>query len=284
MFTATRLLRTALLAVALGCSTEEECTSTIGNCGAPQSGPSQTCGDRPPAESGVQLSIDLLPQPCSQWCWAAVSTVVGRYFGRPTSQCELASLKTGRSCCQYGSCVFDACDQPALGEELTTILSRHFGLHGRWLGSPIPEEDLRTELSNGRPVIVGFQGPFAGHVAVVTGFAPGTPTTYRVLDPWPAYGEISSITYSELRNGPMMPWTQTWLGLSPRQDGCVPSFDASCGCGSQDPGGGDPPAAEIREGLDEDFCEAHAYCPQTGQTVSCQATPYSTLTDNWSGP
>jgi hypothetical protein len=241
--------------------------------------PKATCGDRPSSEDGVSLDMKVVLQPCSQLCWAAVSTMIGRYFDRGVEQCELATVKTGGNCCAAASCLLDVCNQPALGSEITDVLARRLDLHGRWIARQLAPEELENELSNGRPVVVGFRGPFSGHVAVVAGFTPGAPTTYRVLDPWPEFGEMPAVTYQQLVAGPMMEWVETWFGLSPRFDGCNPDFDGWCGCGASS-----PKKTSTREGLSATQCEAAAYCPATGQTATCRATPYRDLTDSWSEP
>jgi hypothetical protein len=82
----------------------------------------------------------------------------------------------------------------------------------------------------GRPVIVGYRAPFAGHVAVVSGFTKtASGTVYHVVDPWPQFGAFDA-GYTTIAFGPggQMPWSDTWLGLSTAASACGPGFESCC--------------------------------------------------------
>lgn len=120
-------------------------------------------------EDGVDtvLRFPIQRQTQSQWCWAAVSASVSRYY-RPAStwtQCSIANAQWGRTdCC--GSGASGACNNPSvLQTALTTVghLDRQTGV----------QESLQTvenELVAGRPLCirVGWAGG-GGHFIVASG-------------------------------------------------------------------------------------------------------------------
>lgn len=204
--------------------------------------PAPYCGDRSIRPEGVLLQVMPIPQECQQWCWAAAITMVANYYQRPVSECQLATIRisnSGFQCCNFSACMFAPCDQPAQENEMSAILIAVVGLYGDYAMRPLTERELQTELSNGRPVIVGYRGPFSGHVAVIMGFSPANPdiglpfATYRVVDPWPAFG-VLDLAYMQIRMGPSpdggTPWNRSWYHMSPRRDHCNVLFDPSCGC------------------------------------------------------
>jgi hypothetical protein len=165
------------------------------------------------AGNGVQLPVPEYFQQCSEWCWAASITMVAEYFGRPVQECELASAKTGFACCNYAACGFDACNQAAQPGEIDVVLSR-LGVHGTFRQGALDEQSLANELDHGRPVIVGYVAPFAGHVAVISGYrVEAGGRVFHVVDPWPQFGAFDA-PWVTIAQGPNMPWSFTWSGLN----------------------------------------------------------------------
>lgn len=217
-----------------------DCGSAPGKPG-PGPGPNPGggyCGDRlSPDPGGVMLPVTPLAQYCQQWCWAATITMVANYYGIAAGECQLASYKAGFSqpvCCNYAACGYQPCNQPAPQPQMEYILGQTLGIHGSALDSGISETAVRTELSNGRPIIVGYLNSFAGHVVVVSGYGPSAygKATYHVIDP---YNGIFDVTYDQLAYGYMAGgvgwrWGYTLMHLSPRGDGCNLDFDPDCSC------------------------------------------------------
>jgi hypothetical protein len=78
--------------------------------------------------------------------------------------------------------------------------------------------------------MVGFEGPFNGHAAVVSGYFPGNPATYLLNDP---YFDQLRVTYDALLSGPMTggpatPWVETWVHMAPNTQGCNYAFNPKC--------------------------------------------------------
>lgn len=123
-------------------------------------GPNGYCGDHLPISlSRVYLPVPALPQQCQEWCWAATITMAAQYYGVAVDECTLASIKAGfqyPACCDYAACSYPACDQPAPQPQMEYMLGTVLHIHGYALGSAISEAQIKTEISNGRPIIVGY--------------------------------------------------------------------------------------------------------------------------------
>ena len=201
---------------AYGCQTSTQTTTT-----QQQTLP---CDNNNPNGVPVFLPVYYIQQECNELCWAAAIKMVGDYFGRYFQECEYASykfaLQSGMqyNCCYGPSACYDAyCNQPAQTYEMVAVLDSGIGLYGDFIqtGAGLPEQVIQAELDNDRPIIIGFQGPFNGHVAVLVGYTPGFPTTYTVYDPWPTFG-IVTVTYEQLLQGPnwSTPWVMSFYHLS----------------------------------------------------------------------
>ncbi len=198
------------------------------------------CGNRDIESEGIRLDIRWRRQECDNWCWAATIVMAADYYGHEVKECSLASLRLDNlfQCCVDPICGARPCDEPANYGEVAEMLQESSGLHSSFYPRPLTEDKLKLELSNGRPVIVGFNGVESSHAAIVAGFKPPEAGEisfiYFILDP--SLGPIS-LDYEALRQGPtseeFMPWVMTWKNISPRLDGCNERFDPLCGCASQ---------------------------------------------------
>lgn len=192
-------------------------TSPICTSGS-QNIPPLAC-DLNPSSTPVMLNIPYLQQECDELCWAGAIDMVAQYFGQPYQECNLASYKvfiqTGYeyNCCNYGACNDPYCNQSATADQMGAVLGNGLGIHGVLLDRPLTPPEIEAELDNGRPIIVGFMGPFSGHAAVITGYTPGAPVTYRIYDPWPTYGVVT-LDYQGLLAGPGSPWYYSFYEFS----------------------------------------------------------------------
>ncbi|MBI2098807.1 hypothetical protein HYT45_00105 [Candidatus Uhrbacteria bacterium] len=201
------------------------------------------CGDRPISSSGCILSIPPLRQECSEHCWATVLEMLGTYYGREARVCELAGIVRNhdrKSCCSLADICGNAlCNKPLTPEAIDDVLSSEFGLESRFAYRILLESELQTELSNGRPVIVGYAGREKSHVALITSFyfEPdrdfGAKAIYLVADPFNGFTQMD---YEQIIEGvgidEPMPWEESWWRISPREDGCNERYDPLCGCES----------------------------------------------------
>jgi hypothetical protein len=190
-----------------------------------------------PSTEGALLPIGPIGQQCPQWCWAAVISMIASAYGTVAAQCELASAKAGfnaPSCCNYAACAYPICDQPAPTFQMEQVLGSLLGIHGTSVQGKISESELRSEIANGRPVIVGYLNSFAGHVVLVTGFGPGPAGSapYHVVDPYYGVFDIpyAQLAYGYMGGGTSWTWGYTAYRLSPYANGCNFAWDPGCGC------------------------------------------------------
>ena len=194
------------------------------------------CGDRLalPA-SGVVLPITRLSQLCTEHCWSTALAMLSHYYKLPVSECGLASANAGfiePVCCLHGACSTPACDKPAAPDKIDEVIES-LGVYAARRNAPITGATLANEIANGRPVLIGYDDSFAGHLVLVRGVSGSwEDPRYDVLDPF--YGEFS-VSYAELRDGYVRgatpwSWSTTWYHLSPSPDGCNTNFDPTCGC------------------------------------------------------
>jgi hypothetical protein len=144
--------------------------------------------------------------------------VVG-YMSNPIPLCKPPTDKQwqtrgvhGYNCCSFQACATQ-CNQTATVQEMQWHLS-HEGMASILLNRKLTETELQLELTLNRPVIVGYLSSFFGHVVLVSGFIPGSPSKYRVIDPY--YG-VFEVTYDQLsskyKNGAAY-WGQTFYRFS----------------------------------------------------------------------
>lgn len=227
----------AIVAVSQGCTfSVHECGDAYCAPGEPSSCPSDCrpepapyCGDfRAPEPYGVYLGVTYRPAPCESWSWAASVSMIADYYGRGMSVCGYTSDLTGYECCDH-VCDGTACDASPRPEAISALMGGIVGIHGFEEGAPVSEGRLQTELSNGRPVMLGYFDRWTAHVVVVYGYhASYGHWFYSYHDP--AYHSYA-VTYDQLFYGARGPhWSTTWTGLSPWPNGCNYDFDHACGC------------------------------------------------------
>lgn len=213
-----------------------------GYCGAgdPRSCPSDCapppepyCGDSLHADPyGFDLGIASRGESCHAWSWAASVASVAGYYGVGVATCGVASDMSGYDCCGY-ACSGTVCDEPPRPWEVSSLLGGAYGIHGFEASGPASESRMQTEISNGRPVLIGYVDASVTHLVIVSGYSRSSGwTVYRTHDPY--YG-IADLTHDELRSGvatpyPGLRWSDTWTGLSPWANGCNYDFDPACGC------------------------------------------------------
>jgi hypothetical protein len=128
-----------------------------------------------PKAEAVSLNLEVQRQKNSEWCWAAVSTSVERFFD-PSSeleQCKVVSRELHKACCgKLGRDEAKTCNIP---ETLDGPLSKLGWLAEGPNPGPMGFEEIRREIDHGRPVGVLIRwradGQFAGgHFIVIAGY------------------------------------------------------------------------------------------------------------------
>lgn len=145
--------------------------------------------------SSSSLSFTMQIQTESNWCWAAVSTSVSRYFNSLStwSQCTVADSAWARTdCCGGGSS--GPCNQPWYLDRALTIVN----CFDRMTGTPEHFPVVQSEISAQRPLcsrIGWYVG--GGHFTAIAGWqitADGT-EYYEIHDPIWGVQIVSRIKY-----------------------------------------------------------------------------------------
>ncbi|MBN2730353.1 MAG: C39 family peptidase [Bacteroidales bacterium] len=136
----------------------------------------------------------------SQWCWAASIKMVLNYYGVSISQEQIVSRTYGTD--NFGSLPDWPGSMQAVHANLNNWGIDNFGQKysvsaSFGMGAPTPAY-LINELSNGHPVIIGYNTGNGGHAVVVT--AVSYINTYNgpmiqtivVRDPWPSAENLAS--------------------------------------------------------------------------------------------
>jgi hypothetical protein len=137
----------------------------------------------------------------SQWCWAASIQMVLNYYGVSISQEQIVARTYGTD--PYGNLPNWAGSFQAITANLNNwnfdnLGRRYVVMASLNEGAPTPAV-LLQELSQGRPVIVGYRsGQNSGHAIVITAASfsqsPTGPIIHSIVarDPWPSSQNIQT--------------------------------------------------------------------------------------------
>lgn len=158
---------------------------------------------------GKTFPFSMQTQVKEQWCWAAVSVSVAKFYDAQSqvTQCELVSeeFQPNNCCANPGS---DACNQPWY---LEFGLSRVKKLASK-LESTIAFADVRSELEGERPIGCWIRWPDGtGHFVVLNGYATdfgSSPPAELVSVQDPKYGPSD---YDYLKFAVSYRKTGTWM-------------------------------------------------------------------------
>ena len=154
------------------------------------------------------LNFVMQLQEQTQWCWAAVTVSVDRFFNPASTrtQCAMANQMHGQTtCCADGSTT--QCNQPfATGDALNAI--------GRLRSQVESAQGWATadsEVTSNRPLGCRIRWSSSGaHAVVISGVGNSTDQLVTVRDPWygTSYIAIGTLTSSYQGSGS---WVRTWF-------------------------------------------------------------------------
>jgi hypothetical protein len=158
----------------------------------------------------VKLHIPPVFQERPSWCWAAVGEMVFKYYDVPVAhrtdyQCGIAQ---GRKLCTETPNCFE-CDLPD-GDDATVVnmleqyplmatrsSSRNIALTAHTKTGGLSESEVKNELDEGRPIIVGLSpggfkvGDSAQHMALIIGYDDSSGNLMlTVNDPFPFEDDV----------------------------------------------------------------------------------------------
>lgn len=146
-----------------------------------------------------QMDFFVASQEESQWCWAASIQMVLNYYGVSIDQAQIVRRTYGTD--PYGILPDWGGSFQAITANLNNWSMDNYGRYYRVIASvysgPPDPSVLIQELSQGRPIIIGYQNGYnSGHAIVIT--AVGVIPTYAgpmvqtivARDPWPSAENI----------------------------------------------------------------------------------------------
>ncbi|NEW06828.1 hypothetical protein GK047_12485 [Paenibacillus sp. SYP-B3998] len=117
------------------------------------------------------LPLILEPQQLSNWCWAALSASIGRYYGAvDMGQPEIAGKLLAMDCSRHMEEpeVATACNTVAMLDDALRLV----GCFSHWSPAKPAFERIAMEIDAGRPVCLCLEWKFGGtHYAVITGYS-----------------------------------------------------------------------------------------------------------------
>jgi hypothetical protein len=132
------------------------------------------------------------PQQKDQWCWAAVTLSVERYYSPRSqlTQCAIARGVLGFSCCSNP----DRCNHPAKLQDALSGIGR---LIGEPTSGPMSFTHIRQRLDEGRPIClrIGWHGG-GGHFVIICGYGLSRSGVELVDVEDPLFGP-ATVTYDE---------------------------------------------------------------------------------------
>jgi papain like cysteine protease AvrRpt2 len=154
-----------------------------------------------------RVALTMQDQLQSQWCWAACSASVSRFYDTASSwtQCRVVNAELEQTgCCQDGAT--GQCNQPWY---LQRALTRTGNLVS-WSSGTVPMATIRSQIDAGRPVGVriGWAGG-GGHFVMISGCLDAATGLLEVRDPIFGTSEISIASFASNYQGSGS-WTHTY--------------------------------------------------------------------------
>lgn len=151
----------------------------------------------------VNLRFRIQRQQQSQWCWAAVSSSIRRYYqpASTLSQVDLVNQRRGRTDCGQAGPGADGarCNIP----DNTSAVIDGLGHLAQMQNNSVPYANLRSELAAGRPIFIRIEWDGGGrHATVAAGVEDGE--FVIICDPGPAsaadatQGTTAVVAYDDL--------------------------------------------------------------------------------------
>lgn len=142
------------------------------------------------ASFAAQIGVELVPQEKDQWCWAATSEAILKFYGlTELTQTEIVTHVKGSPVNQTGG-----------GQEIANGINDFLECNAQAV-SPLQESELKSRADNKNPLGIGWmwnQG--GGHIVVYDGYKDDG--THVIMDPWePNVGKWTYFTsYSALKS------------------------------------------------------------------------------------
>lgn len=161
------------------------------------------------------LSVPLVTQEHSQWCWAGSSKAVLNYYSKTPSQCQIVNWAYGLNYA-CGNTTFNwnsNANQPnsmyGSSGSVQNILS-HWGVPNNAYSVASSWNSVVSDINANRPFVIRYGWTNGGgHIMVGTGYETYNGTNYvYIMNPWPGEGNTYR-TYSSAVSASDHRWTHT---------------------------------------------------------------------------
>ena len=161
------------------------------------------------------LSVPLVTQEHSQWCWSASSKALLNYYGQNPSQCQIANWAFGLNyACGNSNFNWNSnANQPnsmyGSGGSVQNIL-QNWGVSNSAYASASSWNAVVADINANRPYIIRYGWTNGGgHIMVGTGYETYNGVNYvYIMNPWPGEGNTYR-TYSSAVAASDHRWTHT---------------------------------------------------------------------------
>ena len=169
----------------------------------------------PVMAAGQVLDMPLEVQEQSEWCWAADTSSILKYYGNPQSQCTIAEYtRTVATWHNFGT--VNCCVDPSQGcnywnynygsaGSMQDIL-KHWGINSYGIGSILAIPEIEEEIAASRPFIIRWAWTSGGGHFIVGHGILGTDLYY--MNPWPGEG-LKIGGYGWVVSGSNHTWTHS---------------------------------------------------------------------------
>ena len=163
-----------------------------------------------PGTTARTVSLTIERQKKSEWCWAATSVSVNRFFRADAThtQCELAGSVLEVQCCEGAKpAQSEQCNTP---HALHTVLGRLHLLAADPIRKPLSFDAVQQQIDAGHPVCVLIkwldkQGKVSdrGHFIAINGYrvTPSQKQFVSITDPFYGASEIDYAHFSSPQGG-----------------------------------------------------------------------------------
>jgi hypothetical protein len=161
------------------------------------------------------LSVPLVTQEHSQWCWAGSSKAVLNYYSKTPSQCQIVNWAYGLNYA-CGNTTFNwnsNANQPnsmyGSSGSVQNILS-HWGVPNNAYSVASSWNSVVSDINANRPFVIRYGWTNGGgHIMVGTGYETYNGTNYvYIMNPWPGEGKTYR-TYASAVSASDHRWTHT---------------------------------------------------------------------------
>lgn len=167
--------------------------------------------------AGTLSSFPEIFQDQDQWCWAASSESILKYYNESVLQCDMANYSFGQTtCCNnvvWPDGTGTSCNKPnfifdlfGLIKGAQKMLSHFGGISSTFLPWALSKSTLESEIKAGKPWLMGWKwNSGGGHALVGYGISGDT---VHYLDPWPGNG-FTTGSYSAVKKSSIHSWVQS---------------------------------------------------------------------------